>query len=226
MHAPSPHNGRNIIDHNNSDKHNQHRSHSRNMPDTQAAHKNVQASLDSVTKDASTGISGVVFAAIDRNGDMITANASGSRGLNTKQPMTLETIFWIASCTKLLATIACMQLVEQGKLELHDHSQLYKIVPELEKVGVLQDDGTLVPKQKEITLRMLLDHTAGFGYEFFNRKLMDYGRPAGFDVFSGDAHSIYSMPLVNQPGSRWEYGVGDHERLARYGHNSDCYRRT
>jgi CubicO group peptidase (beta-lactamase class C family) len=30
---------------------------------------------------------------------------------------------------------------------------------------VLQDDGSLVAKEKEITLRMLLSHTAGFGYE-------------------------------------------------------------
>lgn len=121
----------------------------------QNVHKAVQSSLDSVTSDSKSGISGIVFAAIDKNGDMITANASGNRGLNTKKPMTLETVFWIASCTKLLATIACMQLVEQGKIDLDDSKQLYKIVPELEKKEVLQDDGTLVPKKKEITLRMV-----------------------------------------------------------------------
>ena len=54
---------------------------------------------------------------------------------------------------------------------------------------------------------MLLSHTAGFGYEFFNQKLMKYGRPRGFNVFGGDPYDILNMPLVNQPGSRWEYGV-------------------
>lgn len=164
------------------------------------AQKEVQTSLDSITSNPKTGIAGLVFAAIDKNGDLIAANASGSRGLSTHSPMTMDTVFWIASCTKLLATIACMQLVEQGKLSLDDHEHLYGIVPELAKVQVLQEDGTLVPKNNEITLRMLLSHTAGFGYEFFNHKLVKYGRPTGFDVFAGDAHDIYSMPLVNQPG--------------------------
>jgi CubicO group peptidase (beta-lactamase class C family) len=49
--------------------------------------------------------------------------------------------------------------------------------------------------------------TAGFGYEFFNTKLRNYGRPVGFDVFSGDPTEVLRMPLVNQPGSRWEYGI-------------------
>jgi hypothetical protein len=43
---------------------------------------------------------------------------------------------------------------------------------------------------------------------------MDYGRAggagvkgAGYDVFSGDERDILRQPLVNQPGSAWEYGV-------------------
>lgn len=177
------------------------------MPSNQKLHQTVQQSLDSVTSDSSKGISGLVFAAIDKNGEVLTANASGNRGLNTKKPMTLDTVFWIASCTKLLATIACMQCIEQGTLKLDDSAHLYKLCPELEKVQVLEDDGKLVDKKKDITLRMLLSHTAGFGYEFFNPKLRDYGRPVGFDVFQGDPIEIYRMPLVNQPGSRWEYGI-------------------
>ena len=81
--------------------------------------------------------------------------------------MTLDTVFWIASCTKLLATMACMQAVEQGILKLDDHQQVYKLCPELEKVQVLKDDGTLEPKKNDITLRMLLSHTSGFGYELY-----------------------------------------------------------
>ena len=41
-----------------------------------------------------------------------------------------------------------------------------------------------------------------------NEKLRDYGRPIGFDVFHADVRDILRMPLVNQPGSRWEYGIG------------------
>ena len=125
----------------------------------------VQKSLDSVTGDKSTGVAGLVFVAVDKNGDEIVASASGKRGLESKEDMDLNTVFWIASCTKFLAAIACLQAVEQGKLNLDDHKQVYKLCPELEKVQVLQEDGSLVDKKKDITLRMLLSHTAGFGYE-------------------------------------------------------------
>lgn len=129
------------------------------------AQEAVQKSLDSVTGDKSTGIAGLVFVAVDKNGDQIAASASGKKGLKSNQDMTLDTVFWIASCTKILATIACLQAVEQGKLSLDDYKQIYQLCPELEKVKVLQDDGSLVEKNTDITLRMLLSHTAGFGYE-------------------------------------------------------------
>ncbi|KAF2721836.1 beta-lactamase/transpeptidase-like protein [Polychaeton citri CBS 116435] len=173
----------------------------------QKAQESVQKSLDSVTSDPSTGIAGLVFAAIDKNGQQICAVPSGKKGLNTSEPMDMDTVFWIASCTKLLATMACLQAVEAGQLDLDDSKQVYKLCPELEKIQVLRGDGTLEDKKKDITLRMLLSHTAGFGYEFFNPKLRDYGRPVGFDVFRANLQDILRMPLVNQPGSRWEYGI-------------------
>ena len=132
----------------------------------QKAQDAVQQSLDSVTGNKETGVAGLVFVAVDKNGQQICANVSGKRGIGANRPpMTLDTVFWIASCTKLLATMACMQAVEQGILSLDDHAQVYKLCPELEKVQVLKEDGTLEPKKSEITLRKLLNHTAGFGYE-------------------------------------------------------------
>lgn len=41
----------------------------------------------------------------------------------------------------------------------------------------------------------------------FNPKLRDFGRPVGFDVFHADIKDILRMPLVNQPGETWEYGI-------------------
>ena len=43
--------------------------------------------------------------------------------------------------------MACMQAVEQGKLKLDDSSQVYELCPELKKVKVLQDDGSLAEKK-------------------------------------------------------------------------------
>lgn len=132
----------------------------------QKAQDACKQSLDSVTSDKSSGIAGLVFAAVDKNGDEIAAVASGRKGVGAnRQAMDLDTVFWIASCTKLLATMACMQAVEQGILNLDDHQQVYKLCPELEKVQVLKEDGTLEPKRSEITLRNLLSHTSGFAYE-------------------------------------------------------------
>jgi CubicO group peptidase (beta-lactamase class C family) len=107
----------------------------------------------------------------------------------------------------MITGIACMQMVEQEKLPLDDAGQLYKILPELLDVKYLNDQGQLEDKQGDITLRMLLNHTAGFGYTFFNEKLRNYGRPIGFDEFAGDIADILKQPLVNQPGTRWEYGI-------------------
>ena len=73
--------------------------------------------------------------------------------------MTLDNIFWIASCTKMITGVACMQLVEQGKLSLDDAAQTESLCPELKDLKVLQADGKLVAKKRGITLRMLLTHT-------------------------------------------------------------------
>lgn len=65
----------------------------------------------------------------------------------------------------MICTIACMQAVEQGQLRLDDAQQVHYLCPELNSKKVLQDDGTLVDRKNDITLRMLLSHTSGFGYE-------------------------------------------------------------
>jgi CubicO group peptidase (beta-lactamase class C family) len=94
-----------------------------------------------------------------RDGKELFAHAAGKRGVNSHEEMTLENIFWIASCTKMIVGIACMQLVEQGKLHLDDGDEIERLIPELKELKVLQKDGKLVDKNKKITLRMLLTHT-------------------------------------------------------------------
>lgn len=77
--------------------------------------------------------------------------------------MTVESVFWFASCTKLITAVAAMQLVEQGKLALDDGEQLERYLPELKEIKVLEEDENgrlrLVEKKRKITLRMLLSHT-------------------------------------------------------------------
>jgi CubicO group peptidase (beta-lactamase class C family) len=168
----------------------------------------IQSTLDSVTSDPSTGVPGLVFCAVSKTGEPIASVASGVMGLEAPdKPMSLDSVFWIASCTKMITGIACMQLVEQNKLSLDDPKLVYSICPELERMKVLDDNGKLVERKGDITLRMLLAHTAGFGYSFFVEKLRTFGRPVGYDEFAFDRKEFMSMPLVHQPGTRWEYGV-------------------
>lgn len=122
----------------------------------------LQQKIDSYTLKEN-GIPGLVCSIVNNQGDIIFKSASGKRGLGSDKPMTFDTVFWIASCTKLVTAIAAMQLVEKQILALDDSDQLETHLPELRTVKVLEDtpDGglQLVEKTSRITLRMLLSHT-------------------------------------------------------------------
>ncbi|PYH85844.1 beta-lactamase family protein [Aspergillus uvarum CBS 121591] len=141
----------------------------------------------------------LVYAAVDRTGAIIFSHASGKTGLGQEDPMTLDTVFYMTFCTKLLTSIACMQLVEQGKLALDDSDQLQSLASELRDVQ-------MVAKERRLTLRMLLNHPSGFGYAFEDLKLLEWSRPVGLDDFSGNTHDVLHRPLVNQPGTKFQYG--------------------
>lgn len=115
--------------------------------------------MEAACAEGDKGIAGVTAVVIGKDGEEIFAHAAGKRGVGSNEPMTLDSIYWIASCTKMITGIACMQLVEQGKFKLDDSDFVEKHCPELKAVKVLQDDGTLVDKKRGITLRMLLTHT-------------------------------------------------------------------
>ncbi|KKK20812.1 hypothetical protein P175DRAFT_0510951 [Aspergillus ochraceoroseus IBT 24754] len=163
--------------------------------------------VNAACEDQAAGIPGATVVVVGKDGKDLFAHSAGKRGLTSSEPMTLDTIFWIASCTKLLTAVACMQLVEQGRLELDNGQQVESICPELKRLNVLRQDGSFEDKKVAITLRMLLSHTAGFGYTFFNDRLRDWSFPAGIDEFSGRFDDM-KMPLLFQPGEGWEYGVG------------------
>lgn len=123
----------------------------------------MQEVLDAATSTPCPSIPGLVYCSVNRDGDLLFAYASGARGLDHAQSMSLETIFWMASCTKLLTSIACMQVVEQGRLDLDNVEQVESLAPELKAVQVLERAAEggfrLAPKERGITLRMLLNHT-------------------------------------------------------------------
>ncbi|KAF2110203.1 phosphatidylinositol-glycan biosynthesis class S protein-domain-containing protein [Lophiotrema nucula] len=163
--------------------------------------------LNGATSEGDKGLSGLVFVAIDKSGKTLVEHASGTRGVQQKEPMDMDTIFWIASMTKIVATIAVLQLVEQGKVSLDDPETVKKYAPEIGRKKVYADGVTPQEQQGAVTLRMLLAHTAGFAYAFWDPRVNINTSPVGTEEFSGDESDITNSPMVNQPGSMWEYGV-------------------
>lgn len=176
------------------------------MPLTAQTVAKLRDIVDASCANEKANIPGATVVVVDKNGNDLFVHSAGKRGITSSEPLSPENVFWIASCTKMLAGLACMQLVEKGVLKLDDGEHLETLCPELRTVPVLRPDGTFEKKNKAITLRMLLTHTAGFGYTFFNERLRDWSFPAGLNEFSGRFEDL-QMPLLFQPGEGWEYGV-------------------
>ena len=79
-----------------------------------------------------------------------------SFGDDAKQPMRMDSVLWIASCTKLMTSIAVMQLIERGRITLED--DVSSVLPELASLEILtgfdeSDKPQLKKRQNTITLR-------------------------------------------------------------------------
>ncbi|OAA44200.1 Beta-lactamase/transpeptidase-like protein [Metarhizium rileyi] len=172
---------------------------------TRETQKKLGAAIDKAV-DGEDAIPGTTVVFVSKDGSELFVKSAGKRGASTDEPMTPDSVFWTASCTKMLTALACMQLVEKGLLKLDDATQTEGFCPEWRNLKVLTPSGEMTEKKNGITLRMLLTHTAGFGYSFFNTRLRAWGYPAGINEFSGDMADIV-QPLLFQPGEGWEYGV-------------------
>ncbi|SEA01454.1 serine hydrolase domain-containing protein [Rubrimonas cliftonensis] len=153
---------------------------------------------------------GVAALATDRNG-VLYEGAAGLRRIDGDAPFTPDTVCAIYSTTKAVAATAALQLVEEGRLDLDAPAKRY--LPEIGELQVL--DGfdaagapRLRPPKRDVTTRMLLLHTSGFGYPTFNaaylRLVREHGRP---DVATA-TRAAFRLPLLFDPGEGWEYGVG------------------
>ena len=158
----------------------------------------IAALLDgAVSKGAVHGIAALV---VDRNGPLFH-HAAGEADERT--------VFRLASMTKAVATTAALQLVEQGRLSLD--ASVESILPAFGALRVLDgfdgDTPRLRPPASRATVRQLMTHTAGLGYFFLSEKLLRYHQLTGEpDPLSGRRRSL-SVPLVNDPGTAWEYGL-------------------
>jgi CubicO group peptidase (beta-lactamase class C family) len=124
-------------------------------------------------------------------------------------PMREDTLFQIASMTKALTSVAVLQLVERGKLDLD--AAVGSILPELAEPQVLDGfdaDGAPILRAATtpVTLRHLLLHTSGCGYTFMDADLLRHAMATG-KMAAGKRASL-DLPLRFEPGTNWQYGVG------------------
>src|ERR1700736_1117787 len=170
-----------------------------------------RSQIDAGLRRADEGkeVPGVVAVAANDKG-LIYEGAFGTRDLAKGPDMTLDTIFRLASMTKAVTSVAAMQLVEQGKLQLEQ--PIGNVLPELAAPQVLEgfDDAgapRLRPAKRPITLRHLLTHTAGFGYEFDDPDVVRYVKATSTPSTSTGKLAALRLPLMFDPGDRWEYGI-------------------
>ncbi len=173
--------------------------------------KEFKAAADAVLNETVTkgdGVPGVVAMLSDRDGN-IYEGAAGKRRIDQPALMTPDSSFAIFSTTKAITGTAALQLVEEGKLDLDAPAKRY--APDIGKLQVVdgfdaKGQPMLRAPKRDVTTRMLLLHTGGLGYDFFNetylRLATDHGQPS---VITASKAAIMT-PLLFDPGSKWEYG--------------------
>lgn len=126
------------------------------------------------------------------DGRLAHLGVAGYRDLETKAPVTKDSVFRIASMTKSFTAMAILKLRDEGKLRLDEPAETY--VPELRGLRYPTSDS---PK---ITVRHLLSHAEGFPED----------NPWGDQQLAASEEEFTRMlrggiPFSNPPGVAYEY---------------------
>jgi CubicO group peptidase (beta-lactamase class C family) len=168
-------------------------------------------SLQTILDEAvAAGAAPGVSAAVLQPDGSVSLAASGRVGAVEEAAVSADTLFWIASCTKAVTSVAALKLVEAGVLDLD--APVGERAPGLASPQVLEGfdaDGTprLRPAREPITLRRLLAHTSGLAYDFFSAELGRCLAAQGVTMAGGGGEPGH-LPLLFEPGGGWQYGIG------------------
>lgn len=170
----------------------------------------VKSSVDAVLEQAvaSGAVPNVVAIAADRDG-IIYEGAVGPRVSGEQEDVDADTHYRIMSMTKMVATVAALQLMEQGKLDLDAPVEEY--CPEFAKVPVLErldgDKPVLRPPASKATVKNLITHTAGLGYWFWNADITAWESATGTPNVLSGSKAVFNAPMVADPGTKFVYGI-------------------
>ena len=149
-------------------------------------------------------------------GELIYEAKKGYVDTSLQVPVARDNIFWIASMTKPVTSVAALQLVEQGKLSLDAPVSDY--LPEFRDLLVAPGGsmaGNIVPAERQILVRHLFTHTSGLSYGEIIvgpsdvSKMYDDLGLFGFDEPTDQKMAnLASVPLRAQPGSEFNYSMG------------------
>jgi len=152
---------------------------------------------------------GVVAGVTTRAGTVLRA-AAGRVSADSDVAMTPNNVFWIASMTKAITSIAAMGLVEKGVVRTDE--PIARILPELADPQVLEGFDTsgkpkLRPARGAITLGQLLSHSSGFSEHVWHADTLRYLSATGTPPTSTAKRAALTLPLVGDPGTVWQYGI-------------------
>jgi methyl acetate hydrolase len=139
----------------------------------------------------------------------IYEGAFGPKAAGKPEEVTVDTLFRIASMTKMVTTVAALQLAEQGKLDLDAPVSDYR--PEFAELKVLDgwdgDTPRLRDPKSQATVRQLASHTSGLSYWFWNADILRWEALTGTGNSLAGTSDAFTAPLVADPGTKLEYGL-------------------
>lgn len=166
--------------------------------------------IDKVLRDAvdSGGVPHVAAIAADRDG-VIYQGSAGPRTVGESDPVTVDTLFRIMSMTKMPATVAALQQVEQGHLDLD--APVADYCPEFAQIQVLTgfdgDIPRLRPPARQATVKNLITHTSGLSYWFFSDLLIQWEKVTGVPNVVAGSNASFTAPMLGDPGEAFRYGI-------------------
>ena len=152
-----------------------------------------------------------------RHGHVAWFKAQGMADREAAKTMRPDAMFRICSMTKPITSVAVMMLYEEGRFLLSD--PVSKYLPEFKNMQVLVKPASgkpyTIPATNEITIRDLLRHTSGITYHWnadLGPMYKDANVAHGLLPYDGTIEDstkrLASLPLLFNPGEKWEYGIG------------------